>query len=153
MLPFQGCIFLVNIDPSAHPEHEPCQICIIVLIDCIQQVRNFGFVSEIHVLHPTTIGCRGFLLGPYFIKNWVPVSKLSGSSMPCRYRTYRVVFYCSHPFLCMSGIEAPGKQSWQVVIMYDGNLWYWICGNSCDILIKPWEKICCVKYDTLETLL
>ena len=64
MLPFQGCIFLVNIDPSAHPEHEPCQICIIVLIDCIQQVRNFGFVSEIHVLHPTTIGCRGFLLGP-----------------------------------------------------------------------------------------
>ena len=69
MLPFQGCIFLVNIDPSAHPEHEPCQICIIVLIDCIQQVRNFGFVSEIHVLHPTTIGCRGFLLGPYFIKN------------------------------------------------------------------------------------
>ena len=26
MLPFQGCIFLVNIDPSAHPKHEPCQI-------------------------------------------------------------------------------------------------------------------------------
>ena len=76
MLPFQGCIFLVNIDPSAHPEHEPCQICIIVLIDCIQQVRNFGFVSEIHVLHPTTIGCRGFLLGPYFIKGKVHKRKV-----------------------------------------------------------------------------